>query len=53
MQQGKEKLALGAFVKQYVAKRGFLDGSRGLIVSVGAAWYVVLKYVKLWELERQ
>ncbi len=38
-----------AFFKHYVLKQGFRDGVRGLIVSAGAAWYVLLKYAKVWE----
>jgi glycosyltransferase involved in cell wall biosynthesis len=41
-----------AFLKHYVLRRGFLDGVRGLVVSWGAAFYVLLKYAKLWELRR-
>jgi len=38
-----------AFLKSYVAKRGFRDGVPGLIVSVLCAVFVFLKYAKLWE----
>lgn len=38
------------FFKGYVLKRGFLDGYRGLIISVLIAMGVFLKYAKLWEL---
>jgi glycosyltransferase involved in cell wall biosynthesis len=41
-----------AFLKHYVLRRGFLDGVRGLVVSWGAAFHVLLKYAKLWELRR-
>jgi len=41
------------FLKLYVLKRGFLDGIRGWVVSAGSAFYVLLKYAKLWELSRQ
>lgn len=40
---------LAAFVRTYVAKRGFLDGRRGLIVAVGSAFYAFLKHAKHWE----
>jgi glycosyltransferase involved in cell wall biosynthesis len=40
------------FLKIFVLKRGFRDGGRGLIVSVGSAFYVALKYAKLWERTR-
>ena len=36
-----------AFVKQYVLKRGFLDGRRGLIVAAGAAMGVLVKHMFL------
>lgn len=41
-----------AFVKHYVLRRGFLDGMRGLVVSVGAASYVFFKLAKRWEMDR-
>ncbi len=44
--------ALGAFLKPYVLRGGFLDGMRGLILSVGAGYSAFLKYAKLWELDR-
>lgn len=40
------------FFKAYILKRGFLDGRHGLILSTTAAFYVFLKYAKLWELQR-
>ena len=40
------------FVEAYVWKRGFLDGTPGLIIAVGAAYSVFLKWAKLWERER-
>jgi glycosyltransferase involved in cell wall biosynthesis len=40
------------FFRNYVARRGFLDGLPGLIVSAQNAHYVLLKYAKLWELQR-
>jgi glycosyltransferase involved in cell wall biosynthesis len=41
------------FLRNYIARRGFLDGLPGLIISAQNAHYVLLKYAKLWELERQ
>jgi glycosyltransferase involved in cell wall biosynthesis len=38
------------FARCYIAKRGFLDGYRGLIIAVSAAYGTFLKYAKLWEL---
>ena len=40
------------FLKLWVLKGGFLDGIRGLVVSAGSAYYVLLKYAKLWERRR-
>lgn len=37
------------FFKMYVLKLGFLDGWRGLIVAALGAFYVFLRYAKLWE----
>lgn len=41
------------FLRMYVFQRGFLDGLAGFIIAVLAAYYVFLKYVKLWELYRR
>jgi hypothetical protein len=40
-----------AFLRNYVAKGGFRLGSAGLIVSAMNAYYVFLKFAKLWQLE--
>jgi glycosyltransferase involved in cell wall biosynthesis len=40
------------FVEVYLFKRGFLDGLPGLIIAVGAAYSVFLKWAKLWEIEK-
>ena len=40
-----------AFLRNYLLKRGFRDGSAGLIVSLLNSYYVFLKFAKLWELE--
>jgi glycosyltransferase involved in cell wall biosynthesis len=37
------------FVETYIVKAGFLDGMPGFIISVATAFYVFLKYAKLWE----
>jgi glycosyltransferase involved in cell wall biosynthesis len=37
------------FFKQYILKRGFLDGRAGLIICTLSAFSVFLKYAKLWE----
>ena len=41
-----------AFLRNYLLRRGFLDGTAGLIISVVNAYSVFLKFAKLWELER-
>lgn len=41
------------FLRLFVLKGGFLDGVRGLVVSAGSAYYVLLKYAKLWERRRR
>ncbi len=40
------------FVKCYIFKRGFLDGWPGFIIAATSAFYVLAKYVKLYELQR-
>jgi len=37
-----------AFLRNYVLRGGFRDGSAGLIVSVMNSYYVFLKFAKLW-----
>jgi glycosyltransferase involved in cell wall biosynthesis len=38
------------FAKMFFLRLGFLDGWRGFIVAVLGAFFVFLKYAKLWEL---
>ena len=40
-----------AFVRNYVLRGGIRLGTRGLVVSAMNAWYVFLKYAKLWEMD--
>lgn len=40
------------FIKFYFVKRGFLDGFPGFLVAILEMYYVFLKYIKLWELNR-
>lgn len=40
-----------AFLRNYVLRHGFTDGTAGLIVSALNSYYVFLKFAKLWELE--
>jgi glycosyltransferase involved in cell wall biosynthesis len=42
-----------AFLRNYVLRRGFLDGSAGLTLSLVNAYAVFLKFAKLWELGRR
>jgi glycosyltransferase involved in cell wall biosynthesis len=44
---------LSKFLETYIWKRGFLDGTEGFIISVGASYSVFLKYAKLRELHRK
>jgi glycosyltransferase involved in cell wall biosynthesis len=41
-----------AFLRNYVLRRGFLDGTAGLTISMVNAYSVLLKFAKLWELQR-
>jgi hypothetical protein len=40
-----------AFLRNYILRRGFQQGRAGLAVSLLNSYYVLLKYVKLLELE--
>jgi glycosyltransferase involved in cell wall biosynthesis len=42
-----------AFLRNYVARGGFRDGTTGLVISRMNAYYVFLKFAKLWELQRK
>lgn len=42
-----------AFVRNYFLRRGFLDGLPGFIISVMNAYYVFMKYAKLWALQHK
>ncbi len=44
--------AIGRFLKSYLVKRGFLDGTEGLIMAFMEADHAFLKHAKLWELGR-
>ncbi len=41
-----------AFIKFYFFKLGFLDGARGLIISIGSGFSTFIKYSSLWDLVR-
>jgi glycosyltransferase involved in cell wall biosynthesis len=42
-----------AFLRNYIARGGIRDGAPGFIISAMNAYYVFLKFSKLWELERR
>jgi glycosyltransferase involved in cell wall biosynthesis len=42
-----------AFMRNYILRRGFLDGRAGFIISVMNSYYVFLKFAKLWALRRR
>jgi hypothetical protein len=44
---------LGAFLKMYIQRAGFLDGMPGLILSGLYAYYTFIKYAKFWEEKRR
>jgi glycosyltransferase involved in cell wall biosynthesis len=44
---------IAAFIKSYLLKRGFLDGTPGFAVAVMGAVSVFFKYAKLYELQRR
>lgn len=44
---------LARFIKGFFLKKGFLEGFPGFIVSVLESYYVFMKYIKLWELNRR
>lgn len=41
-----------AFLRNYVLRRGFADGTAGLTISLVNSYGVFLKFAKLWELQR-
>jgi glycosyltransferase involved in cell wall biosynthesis len=41
-----------AFLRNYIARGGIRDGEAGFIISALNAYYVLLKFAKLWELQR-
>jgi glycosyltransferase involved in cell wall biosynthesis len=40
-----------AFLRNYILKGGFRDGTAGLVISLVNSFYVFLKLAKLWELD--
>ena len=41
-----------AFLRNYIARGGIRDGIPGFVISALNSYYVLLKFAKLWELER-
>jgi (heptosyl)LPS beta-1,4-glucosyltransferase len=41
-----------AFLRNYIVRGGFRDGQTGFIISRLNAYYVFLKFAKLWEIDR-
>ena len=41
------------FIKRYLLKLGLLDGLRGLLWAAFSAFYVFVKYAKLWQVQEQ
>jgi hypothetical protein len=44
---------LAAFLRNFVLRRGFLDGTVGLTISLMNSYSVFLKFAKLWELQQK
>ena len=41
------------FIKGYILRAGFLDGTHGFVIAVISAYAAFVKYAKLWELDRR
>ncbi len=44
---------IALFFKMYFLKQGFRDGLQGLLLALLSSVHVLVKYAKLWELQRQ
>jgi hypothetical protein len=44
---------IGAFVRTYLLKAGFLDGREGFMLAVSNAEGAYYKYLKLWLIRRR
>ncbi len=42
-----------AFLRNYILRRGFMDGTVGLTISLVNSYGVFLKFAKLWEIQRR
>jgi glycosyltransferase involved in cell wall biosynthesis len=40
-------------LRDYIFKRGFLDGIPGIIIMASTIYYVFMKYARLWEMEKK
>ena len=40
------------FLRDFIIKRGFLDGVPGLIIVASTMYYVFMKHARLWEMEK-
>ncbi len=40
-------------LRDYICKRGFLDGIPGMIIMASTMYYVFMKYARLWEMEKK
>ena len=45
--------SIGAFFKMFILNRGFLDGGMGTCLCFAHAFYTMLKYLKLYELQQK
>ena len=41
------------FASMYAFKAGFLDGGRGVVLAELACTSVIMKYAKLWEIQKR
>ena len=43
---------IGRFIRMYVLRLGFLEGTHGVVLSMLGAFTVYLKHARLWEMQR-
>lgn len=43
---------LGRFIRMYLLRLGFLEGTHGIVLSMLGAFTVYLKHARLWEMQR-
>lgn len=44
---------LATFIKMFLLRQGFRDGFHGLVLALLYSFYTLLKYVKLWEMQKE